>query len=177
MLDEDDGARIGVWVTLGVVALLLFGLLFGLGWRTAKNKAQVAATAPAAQAAAAGAAPAAAADAVLDLPLSGEIVGKVYFDLGKAELPADVAQPLGDALAAVTADSGKKLMLSGFHDPTGDPAKNAELAKSRAKAVREALVARGVAVDRIVLRKPEQTAADGPAAEARRVEIRLVTLP
>ena len=114
---------------------------------------------------------------VLDVPLSGDVIGKVYFEVGKAELPADVAQPLADALAAVTADSGKKLMLSGFHDPSGDPAVNAELAKNRAKAVREALKARGIAADRIVLRKPEQTAADGPAQEARRVEIRLVQLP
>jgi hypothetical protein len=32
MIDElDDGARIGVWTVLGVVAFLLFGLLGGLG--------------------------------------------------------------------------------------------------------------------------------------------------
>jgi outer membrane protein OmpA-like peptidoglycan-associated protein len=168
--DHDEGARIGVWVALGVVALLLFGLVFGLAWRSSK---------PAAKPVAAVAAPAAIAgsDTVLDIPLSGDIIGKLYFDVGKADLPADVAKPLGDALAAVTADRDKKLMLSGFHDPTGDPAMNAELAKNRAKAVREALKARGVAADRIVLRKPEQTSADGPAAEARRVEIRLVTLP
>lgn len=177
MLDEDEGARIGVWVTLSIVALLLFGLLFGLGWRTMKHKAQGTLGAQAAAPAAFIAGAANAADAVLDVPLSGEIVSKVYFDLGKADLPADTAQPLGDALAAATADSGKKLMLSGFHDPSGDPVKNAELAKSRAIAVRAALVARGVAADRIVQRKPEQTSADGPAAEARRVEIRLVTLP
>jgi outer membrane protein OmpA-like peptidoglycan-associated protein len=183
MLDEDDGARIGVWVTLGIVTLLLFGLIFGLGWRTMKHKAQGGPAVKAATMAApmmgtaAVSSTASAADAVVDVPLSGDLVGKVYFDLGSADLPADVAQPLGDALAAVNADSNKKLMLSGFHDPSGDPAKNAELAKSRAKAVREALAARGVAADRIVLRKPEQTSADGPAADARRVEIRLVTSP
>lgn len=170
--DQDEGARIGVWVALGVVALLLFGLVTGLAWRASKGH-----KAPATAAAAAPAAAAAGADAVLDLPLSGDVVGKVYFEVGKAELPADVAQPLGEALAAVTADRDKKLMLSGFHDPSGDPAANAELAKNRAKAVREALKARGVAADRIVLRKPEQTAAEGPAQEARRVEIRLTQLP
>jgi outer membrane protein OmpA-like peptidoglycan-associated protein len=167
--DHDEGARIGVWVALGVVAMLLFGLIFGVAWRSMKPAA------PAAKVAA----PAAlvSADAVLDVPLSGDVIGKVYFEVGKADMPGDVAKPLGDALAAVTADSSKKLMLSGFHDPTGDPAMNAQLAKNRAKAVREALKTRGVAADRIVLRKPEQTSADGPAAEARRVEIRLVTLP
>ena len=169
--DHDEGARIGVWVALGIVALLLFGLVGGLAWRSVK------APAPAAKGVAAAASATAPGDVVLDVPLSGDVIGKVYFEVGKADLPADVSQPLADALAAVTADSGKKLMLSGFHDPSGDPAANAELAKNRAKAVREALKARGVAADRVVLRKPEQTAADGPAPEARRVEIRLVQLP
>lgn len=174
MDDQDEGARIGVWVALGVVAMLLFGLIFGLAWRSVKTPAAAPKVAAAAPAAAAAAAPA---DTLLDVPLSGDIIGKVYFEVGKADLPADVAKPLGDALAAETADSGKKLMLSGFHDASGDPAVNAELAKNRAKAVREALKARGVAADRLVLRKPEQTSADGPADEARRVEIRLVQLP
>ncbi|MCE2656669.1 MAG: OmpA family protein [Rubrivivax sp.] len=174
--DQDEGARIGVWVALGVVAMLLFGLIFGLAWRSIQAPKPAAKPAAVAAPSAMPAAPAVA-DALLDVPLSGDIIGKVYFDTGKAELPADVAQPLADALAAVTADRDRKLMLSGFHDPTGDPAINAELAKNRAKAVRDALIARGVAAERIVLRKPEQTAADGPAAEARRVELRLVLLP
>lgn len=164
--DQDEGTRIGVWVALGVVAMLLFGLIFGLAWRSLKPHAPK----PAVQAAAT-------ADVLVDIPLSGDLIGKVYFELGKADLPAEVAKPLADALAAVTADRDKKLVLSGFHDPSGDPAVNAELAKNRAKAVREALKARGVAADRLLLRKPEQTAADGPAEEARRVEIRLVQLP
>jgi outer membrane protein OmpA-like peptidoglycan-associated protein len=167
--DQDEGARIGVWVVLGVVAMLLFGLIFGLAYRSTKDKA------PAAPKAAAVAA--ASPDAVLDLPLSGDVVGKVYFELGKAALPGDAAKALDDTLAAVNADAAKKVMLSGFHDASGDPTKNAELAKERAKAVREALKGKGLAAERIVLRKPEQTAAEGPADEARRVEIRLVTLP
>lgn len=170
--DQDEGARIGVWVALGVVGMLLFGLIFGLAWRSVKSHAPKAPTTQAVKAVAA-----TAADTLLDIPLSGDLIGKVYFDLGKAELPADIAKPLADALSAVTADRDKKLVLSGFHDPSGDPAVNAELAKNRAKAVREALAARGVAADRLLLRKPEQTAADGPAEEARRVEIRLVQLP
>lgn len=172
MDDQDEGARIGVWVTLGIIALLLFGLIFGLAFRSVKDK-----PAPKAPVAAAAGAAASADDAVLDVPLSGDVIGKVYFEVGKAELPGDVAGTLADALAAVTADRDRKLLLSGFHDASGDPAANAELAKNRAKAVREALKARGVAADRIVLRKPEQTSAEGPAQEARRVELRLSRLP
>ena len=34
MMDEgDDGARVGVWVTVGVITLLLFGLIGGLAIR------------------------------------------------------------------------------------------------------------------------------------------------
>ncbi len=65
-------------------------------------------------------------------------------------------------------------MIAGFHDASGDPAKNAELAKQRAKAVRAALTAAGADAARLQLRKPEQTEATGPADKACRVEIRLV---
>jgi hypothetical protein len=44
MLDDlDDGARIGVWTVLGVVAFLLFGLLGGLALKTVHAKAKPAA--------------------------------------------------------------------------------------------------------------------------------------
>jgi hypothetical protein len=70
--------------------------------------------------------------------------------------------------------AGKKLLVAGFHDPSGDAAHNAQLAKQRAVAVRAALVGQGAGPARVLLRKPEQTALGGPAEEARRVEVRLV---
>lgn len=167
MMDEnDDGARVGLWVVIGIITLLLFGLLGGLAIR-AVNKQPAPAVAVAAPAAAA-------AEMLLDAPLSGEIVGKLYFDLAKADLPADAAAALAPALKALADNPGKKLVLAGFHDPSGDAAVNAELAKNRAKAVRTALTAQGADAARVLLRKPEQTAADGPADEARRVEVRLI---
>ena len=65
------------------------------------------------------------------------------------------------------------MLLSGFHDASGDPARNAELAKQRALSVKDALVAAGVAQERIKLRKPESTLGNGSAEEGRRVEIRI----
>jgi outer membrane protein OmpA-like peptidoglycan-associated protein len=62
-------------------------------------------------------------------------------------------------------------VVSGFHDATGDAALNAELAKQRALAVRDALKGLGVAEDKIELKKPEETTATGSNAEARRVEV------
>jgi outer membrane protein OmpA-like peptidoglycan-associated protein len=168
MDENDDGARVGLWVVIGIITLLLFGLIGGLAIRAKGHKAPAATTAAAAPAAAAPA------DTLLDAPLSGEIVGKLYFDLGKADLPADATAALAPALKALADNPAKKLVLAGFHDPSGDAAVNAELAKNRAKAVRTALTAQGADVARVLLRKPEQTTADGPADEARRVEVRLI---
>ena len=165
MMDENDaGARVGLWVVIGIITLLLFGLIGGLGIRAMHAK----------KPATAAAAPAAAEEALLDAPLSGEVVGRLFFEIGKAELPADADAALAPVLQALAGAPAKKLVLAGFHDPSGDPAKNAELAKQRAKAVRAALTAKGADAARVLLRKPEQTAADGPAEEARRVEIRMV---
>ncbi|WP_382321058.1 OmpA family protein [Hydrogenophaga sp. UC242_53] len=99
-------------------------------------------------------------------------VVKFYFASGKADLAAGALDALGEAIAA--AKAGKKLVLSGFHDLTGDPAFNAELAKQRAIAVRSALVGAGVAEGAVELKKPEQTAGTGNNAEARRVEVLIV---
>jgi K(+)-stimulated pyrophosphate-energized sodium pump len=97
---------------------------------------------------------------------------KFFFDSAKADLPATAAADIGKLAAAAKAGSGK-LVISGFHDASGDPAKNAELAKQRAVAVRDALKAAGVAEDRIEMKKPEQINA-GSAADARRVEVKLM---
>ena len=72
-------------------------------------------------------------------------------------------------LAPVAA--GGSAVVSGFNDPTGDAAKNEELAKQRAFAVRDALKSAGIADDKIQLKKPEATTGTGTNAEARRVEV------
>jgi outer membrane protein OmpA-like peptidoglycan-associated protein len=65
-----------------------------------------------------------------------------------------------------------KIALSGYVDSSGSAAKNAELAKQRAFAVRDALTKAGVAAGRIELRKPaEIKAGAADAAQARRVDI------
>ena len=168
MMDEnDDGARVGLWVVLGIITLLLFGLIGGLAIRaTQADKAPAVAAAPAAAAVVA--------DVLIEGPLSGELVGKLFFEVGKSELPADATAALAPVLQALAANPGKTLVIAGFHDPSGDAAVNQALARNRAVAVRAAITSQGVDAARVALRKPEQTATDGPADEARRVEIRLV---
>jgi cytochrome c oxidase cbb3-type subunit II len=94
---------------------------------------------------------------------------KFYFASGKADIAAGAAEAL--ASMAQAAKEGKTLNLSGFHDATGDAAANAELAKQRAFAVRDALVGLGVAESQLSLVKPAVTEGDGTNAEARRVEV------
>lgn len=166
MTDEgDEGARVGLWVVVGATALVVLGLLGGLAMR------QVHKAPPAKPAAST----AAVAETLVEGPISGDLLAKLTFDLGSAALPADAAATLADVQGKLAmAPAGARLVLSGFHDASGDPAKNAELAKERAKAVRAALVAAGVDVARVALRKPESTTGGGTPEEARRVEVRLV---
>ena len=65
------------------------------------------------------------------------------------------------------------MLISGFHDATGNPEHNADLAKRRAQAVRHALEANGVSPSQLVLDKPQETTGGADAREARRVEMRL----
>lgn len=96
---------------------------------------------------------------------------KFYFASGRADLAAGA----GDALLNVIkeAKAGRKLVISGFHDATGNAGKNAELARQRAMAVRDTLKAAGVTEQQIEVKKPEQMTASGSNAEARRVEVSL----
>ena len=119
---------------------------------------------PAAPAAAAATAPAATGGAAAALPV------KVLFGTGKAAIDAANNKLVGAAADYLKANAGAKVDLSGYVDATGNAAKNAELAKQRAFAVRDALKKAGIAEDRINLKKPEEIKG-GDAAEARRVEI------
>ncbi|SAL43010.1 cytochrome c oxidase [Caballeronia terrestris] len=131
-----------------------------------------ASAAPAAQAAsAAPAAPAAPAASGADAAQAGGLPASIYFETGKSTLPADATAAVEAAAAYAKAHPDAKLALSGFTDATGSADKNAELAKNRAQAVRDALKAAGVAEDRIVLKKPETITGGADAKEARRVEI------
>ncbi len=98
-------------------------------------------------------------------------VVKFYFASGQAELAAGAAEALVDVVKG--ARGGKKVLISGFHDAKGNALRNAELARQRALAVRDALIAAGVSERQIRLEKPAQTAGTGSDAEARRVEIAL----
>jgi len=167
--DNDQDIRV-VAVVLIATILLAVGLALGIGIHKARGGAAPAAVVaePVAEVVAVAPAPAASAGDASVVVEDGVV--KFYFASGKAELAAGALEALNDAIAA--AKGGKRLVLSGFHDATGDPAMNAELAKQRALSVRDALVAAGVAESSLELKKPEQMLdSTGSSAEARRVEV------
>ena len=97
----------------------------------------------------------------------------VFFAVGSAAMPAEAKGTLQTVADALKADPAAKVTLSGFHSAAGNAAQNDDLAKQRAFAVRDGLVAAGVPVDRIVMEKPQQTEANvaGEDPAARRVEL------
>lgn len=158
--------RVVAVVVIGAI-LLAVGMALGFGIHKSRPKA-AAAPAPAAAAAVAPAADADAARVVVE----GGVV-KFFFATGKADLAVDLSAEVQTALneAAAAAKAGKKLIVSGFHDSTGDAAMNAELAKQRAMTVQAVLVNLGVDAAAVELSKPQEMLGGTDNAQARRVEV------
>jgi len=95
-----------------------------------------------------------------------------YFASGSADLAPGAAEALAAVIKGV--ESGRKAVISGYHDTTGDAAINEALAKQRAETVRDVLVGLNVPADKVTLEKPAVSTASGTNAEARRVEVKLV---
>jgi outer membrane protein OmpA-like peptidoglycan-associated protein len=115
-------------------------------------------------------APAAPAPTPPAAPIVATLPAKVYFDAGATALGADGSKVVAAAADLIKKD-GSKVDVTGYADATGDTAKNAELAKDRAKVVRDGLVAAGVPDANVTLKPPATTTGTGNDAEARRVEI------
>ncbi|MEC5388328.1 OmpA family protein [Uliginosibacterium sp. H3] len=158
MSDQDENQKSAFFIVGAVVAVIVAAVVTFGAWATL-GKAP--AGAPAATAAEE--APAAV----------GEALAKVYFELGNADISADAAAELAKVVAAAKAEPKRIALVSGFHDASGDAARNAEVSRQRAVAVRDWLVAQGIEDSRIKLSKPAETLGTGDAREARRVELRV----
>lgn len=153
MSEQDSDQKVAFFVVSIVVAVIVAAVLsFGACSTTQKPAPLAADEAPAA---------------------IGEALVKVYFELGQAALTPDAESALMAVVEAAQAAPAKIVLISGFHDASGDAARNAELAKQRAFAVRDLLAAKGVAGERIKLSKPAETLGGSDAKEARRVELRV----
>jgi len=182
-MNEDDSQQKFALGFLVILIALVISFVLGVAfWHKGKNAATKAG--PAAAVAAAPAAPATnttvaevTETVTVVIPDGASIrvadgVVNFYFATGSADLAPGAAEALAAVIKGV--ESGRKAVVSGFHDTTGDAAINEQLAKKRAEMVRDVLVGLGVPASKVDLQRPAVTAGSGNNAEARRVEVKLI---
>jgi outer membrane protein OmpA-like peptidoglycan-associated protein len=188
--DERGGSGWPKWLTwllIGLAVIALFLILRSCMAEKTSTTTNVATTAPATTAETAtgvsanAATSAAQGTASTAIPagagvVSGERDSKpmltVYFDTGKSAVTKDMAAAATTLKTYLDAHPGSKLAVSGYNDPSGNAALNAELSKKRAQAVAAALKSAGVPETSVVLVKPSDTTTTTVSPEqARRVEI------
>lgn len=174
--DRDDGfIGFATLVAGGGAAIMLFAAIAGSYIAGRFDKAPpppAPAPAPAAEPAAPPAPAIPEGAGIVSEVVEGRPKVSVYFDVGKAEIAPDFAAAVAPIKAWLEANPADRVQLSGFTDPTGNAAANAELAKNRAQAVAASLEKEGVPAERIDLVKPEDISDEASdLAGARRVEI------
>jgi outer membrane protein OmpA-like peptidoglycan-associated protein len=169
MFDEEDretGYALFLAIGLAIfVSIFTIGIAAGtaIGQLGKKSGASTASSLPVATTPAM-----AGASAAVSMPMA-----RLYFELGKAELPADALTQLAPLITTARDNNAARWVVSGFHDASGDAAANAELAKQRAIAVRDLLVSAGISSQAIELSKPAVTLGGTDPREARRVDVTL----
>ena len=173
----------GKWIALAaaaVIALLAFKSCGNGEQAAAPAASESAASAVSEAVAEAASAPAAASEASAPAPVAADNARVVYengvatffFATGKNDVAEGAQTIVADVINA--GKDGKKLVVSGFADSTGNAAANEELSKQRAQAVQAFFEAQGVNAANIELRKPESTTgAVGNDVEGRRVEVKV----
>ena len=76
-------------------------------------------------------------------------LGDVLFEFGKSELTSQAGPRLDKLAEFLTQFPNRKLLIEGYTDSVGSDSVNQSLSQRRAESVRQALVSRGVAADRI----------------------------
>ncbi|MEJ1164639.1 OmpA family protein [Variovorax sp. CCNWLW186] len=182
-MNEDDSQQKFALGFLVILIALVISFVLGIAfWHKGKNAAAKARPAVAIAAAPAAPAPTTTVAEVTEtvtvvIPDGASIrvangVVNFYFATGSADLAPGAAEALAAVIKGV--ESGRKAVVSGFHDTTGDAAINEQLAKKRAEMIRDVLVGLGVPASKVDLQKPAVTAGSGNNAEARRVEVKLI---
>jgi outer membrane protein OmpA-like peptidoglycan-associated protein len=116
MSDQDDNTQgFVIAVVLGVVAAVVAGVI-SLAVSSLHRQRTVAAPAGVA------------APAIEPAPgaATARSTERVYFAVGSAALPAQTAEVIDRVARAARANAWGKVVISGFHDASGDPARNAE---------------------------------------------------
>ena len=175
--DNDDSVPLALFLAAGTAAAVIAGVIALAVFSKPKTV-----VAPAiSPAAVVNAMLSAAVDATLTPPFAATatetetatLLEILYFAVGSADLPADASAKLARLADAARASTVTSVQISGYHDASGGAAKNAELAKQRALAVRHALEANGVSPDRLQMSKPVETTGGTDPKDSHRVEMRL----
>ncbi len=107
-------------------------------------------------------------------PMAYCLPANVYFEVGQAVIDAANQETIAKTAQCIKKDN-LKISISGYTDRTGDWNANVELAKNRAKVVRNALIGAGVPESAITMTDPKEwtgtTTGTGSDRQARRVEI------
>ena len=98
-------------------------------------------------------------------------VVKFYFATDKADLATGAESALAEVAKGVAA--GKRAVISGFTDATGDPATQRGACEGARGGGERRPGDAGIAADKIEMKKPESITGSGSNAEARRVEVAL----
>lgn len=154
-----------------LVLLLVLPWMFGIGPNSWRDCLPAAAPVAAAPTPAPAVVPAPVARAPVAPVAAALPTARVYFALDRVEPPVDIDRTLADVVTYMKAHPDAKALLSGFHDPRGSAERNADLALNRARTVRTAMQRAEIAVERIVMNKPQVTTGTGSNEEARRVEV------
>jgi len=96
--------------------------------------------------------------------------GRVYFAYRRTELDDAAKSKVAGIAAALKVTEGR-VEVTGYADARGSAGRNRGIAEARAQAVRDALVAAGVAPGRVTVKRPANVTGSGSDAEARRVEV------
>ena len=101
----------------------------------------------------------------------------VYFANGASTLDSAAMRVVAAAARSVDNQPLARVAITGYTDATGNTAANQELAKNRAKAVRDALTAAGAPADKIDMRPPATVQANAAGGEqaARRVDLSITS--
>lgn len=166
-----DSSAKGLWSLLPLAILVVGGAAI-YSWIAAPKAAPVAPADVVAVLAPPVAAPVPEGDAIVAGEQDGVPMLQVFFAVGSANVAESFGSEGAAMLAFAEANPDQQIVVSGYNDPTGDAAANAELSKNRAQAVAAALVAAGVAEERVVLEKPPETSdTDVSLEQARRVDV------
>ena len=95
----------------------------------------------------------------------------VRFPRNSSELDAEYRVILNEVFEQLARSPEDRVLITGYTDRSGDPVVNLALSESRAKAVRNYLLSRGIASDRLMVNFYGDSRSDGRNPEERRVEV------